>query len=143
MRGGPNLTRAFVVARGRIKRALLPTVAGRVRPCALWPPAAWMASHGFNATWSRHNIMLLRNHGTLTVGRSVAEAFLRMYLLERACTMQVRTFALGGTPHPTAPTVIEKNAALAQGGGMSTIADKLVCPALLRRLDRVDPSFRN
>jgi len=46
---------------------------------------------------SRHNIMLLRNHGTLTVGRSVAEAFLRMYLLERACTMQVRTRARG---HP-------------------------------------------
>src|SRR5580704_17235659 len=82
---------------------------------------------------SRHNIMLLRNHGTLTVGRSVAEAFLRMYLLERACTMQVRTFALGGTPHPTAPAVIEKNAALAQGGGMSTVAENLAWPALLRK----------
>jgi hypothetical protein len=76
--------------------------------------------------------------------RSVAEAFLRMYLLERACTMQVRTLTLGGTPHPTAPAVIEKNAALAQSpGGMSTIADKLAWPALLRRLDRIDPSFRN
>jgi ribulose-5-phosphate 4-epimerase/fuculose-1-phosphate aldolase len=93
---------------------------------------------------SRNNIMLLRNHGTLTVGRSVAEAFLRMYLLERACTMQVRTLTLGGTSHPTAPAVIEKNAALAQSpGGMSTIADKLAWPALLRKLDRIDPSFRN
>jgi ribulose-5-phosphate 4-epimerase/fuculose-1-phosphate aldolase len=88
--------------------------------------------------------MLLRNHGTLTVGRSVAEAFLRMYLLERACTMQVRTLTLGGTPRATAPAVIEKNAALAQSpGGMSTIADKLAWPALLRKLDRIDPSFRN
>lgn len=92
---------------------------------------------------SRNNIMLLRNHGTLTVGRSVAEAFLRMYLLERACTMQVRTLALGGTPHPTAPAVIEKNAALTQRGEMSTIADKLAWPALFRKLDRIDPSFRN
>ena len=93
---------------------------------------------------SRNNIMLLRNHGTLTVGRSVAEAFLRMYLLERACTMQVRTLTLGGTPRATAPAVIEKNAALAQSpDGMSTIADKLAWPALLRRLDRIDPSFRN
>src|ERR1700734_3003007 len=50
---------------------------------------------------SRNNIMLLRNHGTLTVGRSVAEAFLRMYLLERACTMQVRTLTLGATPRAT------------------------------------------
>jgi ribulose-5-phosphate 4-epimerase/fuculose-1-phosphate aldolase len=87
--------------------------------------------------------MLLRNHGTLTVGRSVAEAFLRIYFLERACTMQVRTFTLGGTPHPTAPAVIEKNAVLAQGGGMSTVAEELAWPALLRKLDRLDPSFRN
>jgi ribulose-5-phosphate 4-epimerase/fuculose-1-phosphate aldolase len=93
---------------------------------------------------SRNNIMLLRNHGTLTVGRSVAEAFLRMYLLERACTMQVRTLTLGATPRATAPAVIEKNAALAQSpDGMSTIADKLAWPALLRKLDRIDPSFRN
>src|SRR5882724_5031692 len=43
------------------------------------------------------NHMLLRNHGTLTVGRSVASAFERMYHLERACTMQVRTRMLGPT----------------------------------------------
>ena len=43
------------------------------------------------------NLMLLRNHGTLTVGRSVAAAFMRMYYLERACTMQVRTRILGPT----------------------------------------------
>ena len=49
---------------------------------------------------SRHNIMLLRNHGTLTVGRSVAEAFLRMYLLERACTMQVSDVRARGHPAP-------------------------------------------
>jgi ribulose-5-phosphate 4-epimerase/fuculose-1-phosphate aldolase len=92
---------------------------------------------------SSKNIMLLRNHGTLAVGRSVAEAFLRIYFLERACTMQVRTFALGGAPHQTAPAVIEKNATLAQGGGMSTVAENLAWPALLRKLDRSDPSFRN
>jgi ribulose-5-phosphate 4-epimerase/fuculose-1-phosphate aldolase len=89
------------------------------------------------------NIMLLRNHGTLTVGRSVAETFLRIYFLERACTMQVRTFTLGGTSHPTAPAVIEKNAELAEAGGMSTVAENLAWPALLRKLDRADPSFRN
>ena len=64
------------------------------------------------------NIMLLHNHGTLAVGRTCAEAFLRMYFLERACTMQVRTRMLGGVEadHPTAPDVIEKNAALARTG---------------------------
>jgi ribulose-5-phosphate 4-epimerase/fuculose-1-phosphate aldolase len=90
------------------------------------------------------NAMLLHNHGTLTVGRTCAEAFLRMYFLERACTMQVRTRMLGDAAmdHPTAPDVIEKNAALARSGGFSAVAEKLVWPALLRKLDRTDPSFR-
>ena len=90
------------------------------------------------------NIMLLHNHGTLAVGRTCAEAFLRMYFLERACTMQVRTRMLGGVEadHPTAPDVVEKNAALAMSGGMSKLAEKLVWPALLRKLDRLDPGFR-
>ena len=91
------------------------------------------------------NIMLLHNHGTLTVGRSCAEAFTRMYFLERACTMQVRTRMLGALEddYPTAPAVIEKNAALTRSGGLAAAAEKLVWPALLRKLDRTDPSFRN
>ena len=56
--------------------------------------------------------MLLRNHGTLTVGRSVASAFERMFHLERACTMQVRTRMLGPTAYPVEQAVIDKNAAL-------------------------------
>ena len=55
------------------------------------------------------NHMLLRNHGTLTVGRSVASAFERMYHLERACTMQVRTRMLGPTAYPVEQAVIDKN----------------------------------
>jgi len=90
------------------------------------------------------NIMLLHNHGTLAVGRTCAEAFVRMYFLERACTMQVRTRMLGGaaSDHPTAPDVVEKNAALVRSGGLSVVAEKLVWPALLRKLDRIDPGFR-
>ncbi|WP_315730009.1 MULTISPECIES: class II aldolase/adducin family protein [unclassified Bradyrhizobium] len=90
------------------------------------------------------NLMLLHNHGTLAVGRTCAEAFLRMYFLERACTMQVRTRMLGdiSMDHPTAPEVIEKNAKLAMSGGMSQLAERLVWPALQRKLDRIDPSFR-
>ncbi len=55
------------------------------------------------------NHMLLRNHGTLTVGRSVASAFERMYHLERACTMQVRTRMLGPTAYPIEKAVVDKN----------------------------------
>ena len=90
----------------------------------------------------QHSIMLLHNHGTLTVGRTCAQAFLRMYMLERACTMQVRTRMLGHDDIPTADAVIEKNIALSRSGGIEQLADHLVWPALLRKLDRVDRSFR-
>ena len=88
------------------------------------------------------NLMLLRNHGTLTVGKTCAQAFLRMYFLERSCTMQVRTRMLGREDYPTADAVIEKNAELARGGGFENVS-KLAWPALLRKLDRMDRSFRD
>jgi ribulose-5-phosphate 4-epimerase/fuculose-1-phosphate aldolase len=89
------------------------------------------------------NLMLLRNHGTLSVGRSCADAFMRMYYLERACSMQVRTRSLGRDDYKTEQSVIDKNVALGQTGGMSLLADQLLWPALLRKLDRLDPSYRD
>src|SRR3978361_1431199 len=58
------------------------------------------------------NHMLLRNHGTVTVGRSGASAFERMFHLERACTMQVRTRMLGATAYPVDQAVVDKYAQL-------------------------------
>ena len=91
------------------------------------------------------DMMLLRNHGTLTVGRNCADAFLKMYFLERACSMQVRTLALIGSAsaYPTAPEVIEKNVALMQSGSSTKLAQELVWPALLRKLDRICPDYIN
>jgi ribulose-5-phosphate 4-epimerase/fuculose-1-phosphate aldolase len=89
------------------------------------------------------NVMLLRNHGTLAVGNTCAEAFTRMYFLERACTMQVRTRILGHDDYPTAPHVIEKNLELSRAGGLGVVANRLVWPALLRKLDRLDASYKN
>jgi ribulose-5-phosphate 4-epimerase/fuculose-1-phosphate aldolase len=89
------------------------------------------------------NAMLLRNHGTLTVGRSVASAFERMYYLERACTMQVRTRMLGPTAYPVDQIVIDKNAALVGNPEKAELrSTKLVWPPMLRKLDRRDPSYR-
>lgn len=86
----------------------------------------------------RH-LMLLRNHGTLTVGASVGQAFTRMYYLERACTMQVRTLAQGGATRDVAPEVVKQTAA--QGQGLGFVGDALVWPAIRRQLDRVDPGY--
>jgi ribulose-5-phosphate 4-epimerase/fuculose-1-phosphate aldolase len=88
------------------------------------------------------NVLILRNHGTLTVGESVSDAFMRMYFLERACEVQVLALRGGaeinrppeGTPEKTAETA---------AFGLTTIGRMLAWPALLRRLDRLDPSYRD
>ena len=90
------------------------------------------------------NHMLLRNHGTLTVGRSVASAFERMYHLERACSIQVRTRTLGATAYPVRDEVVDKNAKLFDNQDRVELrSNQLVWPPLLRRLDRVNPGYRN
>jgi len=88
-----------------------------------------------------HNsYLMLRNHGLLTVGTTVAEAFLAMYLFETVCTIQVRAMAGGGPLVDVPPEVIataQQQAAQAtrgQGAG-------LVWPGLLRRLDRRCPGY--
>ncbi|MCX6131873.1 MAG: class II aldolase/adducin family protein [Proteobacteria bacterium] len=91
------------------------------------------------------NLMLLWNHGTLSLGASVAEAFVRMYYLERACSMQVATLsALAGRPAKTLlDGVANKTAALGRDPELAKgTALKLAWPALLRLLDQKDPSFR-
>ena len=90
------------------------------------------------------NAMILRNHGTLTVGETVAQCFLRLYFLERACDAQVKMLSAGrdGLYNPPQGTP-EKVEQQSNGPGMSMTADRLAWPALLRKLDRIDPSFRN
>lgn len=86
--------------------------------------------------------LMLRNHGLLTVGRSVAEAFVAMYFFETTCMIQVRAMS-GGQPLrrisqqiiDAAPTQWEQVTRGAGGG--------LAWPALLRKLDRADSSYRN
>ena len=93
--------------------------------------------------------MILRNHGTLTVGRTCAEAFVRMFSLERACTMQVRALAGGAAINSPKIGVAEKVANQTRqssqmaGDETECYAAKLAWPALMRRLDRLDPSFRD
>jgi len=88
------------------------------------------------------NAMILRNHGTLTLGKSCADAFLRMFYLERACSMQVRALAGGVKSNAPNQGVPEKTAA--QGAmAFDGLVGSLAWPALLRKLDRIDPSYKN
>ena len=85
--------------------------------------------------------LILRNHGLLTVGQTVAEAFLYMYILERACKIQILAQAgateLVTVPEPVVQTVAAQLSAVTVGQGA-----QLTWPGLLRKLDRVDPSYR-
>ena len=86
--------------------------------------------------------LILRNHGLLTVGQTVAEAFLYMYILERACKIQILAQA-GGTelvtvPRPIVETVAAQLNAVTVGQGA-----QLTWPGLLRKMDRIDPSYRD
>jgi len=87
------------------------------------------------------NRMILRNHGTLSLGPTVPEAFMRMYFLEMGCTAQVR--AMAGTLHmPSAESRARTEDAGTNPRSKHLFVD-LAWPALLRKLDRMDPSYRN
>ena len=88
--------------------------------------------------------LILKNHGLLTVGATVAEAFTRMYYLEASCAIQVRAQAGGGELTHVSKEVLDASYATMQGGGAPRrSAAALVWPGLLRRLDRTDPSYRS
>jgi ribulose-5-phosphate 4-epimerase/fuculose-1-phosphate aldolase len=85
--------------------------------------------------------MLLRNHGTLTVGDTVGEAFIRLYFLERACQAQILALSAGegnlNNPPQGAPEVTAQQGKM----GLKMAAGTLAWPALLRKAYRLDPSF--
>jgi ribulose-5-phosphate 4-epimerase/fuculose-1-phosphate aldolase len=93
------------------------------------------------ADMGEKTFLMLRNHGLLTVGKTIADAFLNMYVFEAACTIQVRAQAGGGDLIQIPPAIIsgaqqQAKAVTKSLGGM------LAWPGLLRRLERKDPSYR-
>ncbi|HEX2832118.1 MAG TPA: class II aldolase/adducin family protein [Thermoanaerobaculia bacterium] len=87
-----------------------------------------------------NNFLMLRNHGLLTVGTTIADAFLFMYLFEAACTIQLRAQAGGNELVRIDPRIIAGAQAQAKQvtrGAGGTLA----WPALLRRLDREKPGY--
>lgn len=88
------------------------------------------------------NFLMLRNHGLLTLGPTVADAFLAMYLFESVCAIQVRALAGGGELIPIDPAIIATAQAQARQVTRGQGAGALTWPGLLRRLDRINPGYR-
>jgi ribulose-5-phosphate 4-epimerase/fuculose-1-phosphate aldolase len=89
-------------------------------------------------------IMIMRNHGLLTIGRSVAEAFYYLYTVENACKVQVDVLASARDIVTPAPGVVDELAQL----GKARATEKhehveLAWNAVIRLLDQKDPSYKN
>ena len=87
--------------------------------------------------------LILDNHGTLTVGRTVAEAWMLMYLLERAAQAQLTAMAATGGRVRVVPDALAAATYRQWIGDGSEIDGDLEWPALVRGLDRTAPDFRN
>ena len=87
--------------------------------------------------------VILENHGPLMVGRSVAECWMLMYLLDRAAQAQLAAMAAtGGRVRVVSDELAELTRRQWVGDGSERDGD-IEWPALLRGLDRVDPSYRD
>jgi ribulose-5-phosphate 4-epimerase/fuculose-1-phosphate aldolase len=87
------------------------------------------------------NYLLLRNHGLLTVGKTIPDAFLHMYTFENTCRIQIDAQSGGELIHVN-PAILEGlgHVMKTATGGMGA---SLAWPALLRKLDRMDTSYKN
>ena len=87
--------------------------------------------------------LILRNHGLLTVGRTVAEAFVRLYRLERACQVQLDAGAAGTL------NILDKELAGRSGRDVNRFMEQentfgqLEFDALMRKIDKVDDTYRH
>ncbi len=86
-------------------------------------------------------MMFLRNHGTLALGRSIAEAFTLMHYLERTCEIQVMAQSGGAELALPAREIVDRTVATAQGVGDRSFGN-VGFQAMLRKIDREDPSYR-
>ncbi len=87
------------------------------------------------------NFLMLRNHGLLTVGRTIADAFLSMYIFESTCQIQLAAQSGGAELTEVNPLILQgvAHAMKVQTDGMG---GSFVWPALIRKLDRTDQSYK-
>ncbi len=89
------------------------------------------------------NFMLLRNHGALTLGKTIGDAYMHMYDLTRACQVQLQVMATGMKPIMVEQSVIDGIKTQANIVHAGLTGGQKSWPAMLRLLYRNDPSFAN
>jgi ribulose-5-phosphate 4-epimerase/fuculose-1-phosphate aldolase len=97
----------------------------------------------FLSDFGDKHIMVLRNHGLFIIGHTIAEAFISTYRMERACAMQLTLQQSGAEFNPLSDAVIAAGYEKSKNGAAhGHDPNKLDWPALLRKLDRIDPSYK-
>lgn len=96
----------------------------------------------FVASLGSGNLLILRNHGLIACGETCAEAFLGMYRLEMACKMQVAALAGGRDNALMMPNAALENTRRILIEHPEIGAGTLQWQALLRRMERIDPSWK-
>lgn len=86
------------------------------------------------------NFLVLRNHGLLTVGKTVADAFLSMYALETTCQIQLAAQSGGNELIHIEPKIVSS---ITEAVKIQGVDGSIVWPALLRKLDRIDPRYKD
>ncbi len=89
------------------------------------------------------SLLMLRNHGTLTLGKTCGTAFLRMYFLENACKAQIFAQSVGGEEHLIEEPEEMGDKVYMQGAAafVPGMGDNLVWPGLMRKLARTNPGY--
>lgn len=93
------------------------------------------------ASLGDHSMLILRNHGTLALGPTAAEAWLRIYSLEKAATAQIRALSAGTTGILEAPANARKTVSDQVRRRPLAVRDDLTWPAILRKLERASPGY--
>ena len=116
-----------------------------------WMQVAYHDWHGFAVNdeerdslvedLGSRNVLILRNHGTLTVGKSIGSAFETMFFLEKACKLQILSLSTGRDLYRPADEAISNAMRDLQVVAGKAGSDSLVWPALIRKLNRVDTSY--
>jgi ribulose-5-phosphate 4-epimerase/fuculose-1-phosphate aldolase len=88
------------------------------------------------------NAMLLRNHGTLACGPNAGGVWQKIYRLERACDIQIKAQSTAGSLSPIAQNILEQRRAGSTTESLRRRGE-FVWPAMIRRLDRIDPGYKD
>lgn len=89
------------------------------------------------------NVMILRSHGLLTCGRTIPATFIDLWLLQRACEIQMATDATGRPVMPVSEQIGEKSEELLKIQTAGADQGELEFAALVRKIEQIDPSYKD